>query len=103
MKNSKIKILSAITVFILASSCSKKLELTPVSNISDANYWQTAEQFDAFVTGVHISFRSHTFNFLALGELRSDIFGLEPGASQTFTGEATQGLERYWLQMLDMD
>ena len=103
MKNSKIKILSAITVFILISSCSKKLELAPVSNISDANYWQTTEQFDAFVTGIHISFRSHTSNFLSLGELRSDIYGLEPGASQTFTGEATQGLERFWLQMLDMD
>jgi hypothetical protein len=103
MKNSRIKILSAITALVLVSSCSKELELTPESNISDANYWQTTEQFDAFVTGVHISFRSHTYNFLALGELRSDIYGLEPGASQTFTGEATQGLERFWLQMLDLD
>ena len=91
--------LLAITFF----SCSKKLDLAPESSISDANFWKTQEQFDAFVTGVHATFRNRTAAFQVLGEMRSDIFGLEPGASQTFTGEATQGQERLWLQTLDMD
>jgi len=102
----KKKILNILSVMILlgaVSSCSEKLDLAPVSSISDANYWKNPEQVDAFVSGIHISFRSHVSNFHDLGELRSDIFGLEPGASQTFTGEATQGLERFWLHTLNLD
>ena len=85
------------------TSCSEKLELAPVSSISDANYWQTPDQFDAFVTGVHSRFRSHNSTFLTLGELRADIYGTEPGSSASFTGEASQGLERLWLHTLDLD
>jgi starch-binding outer membrane protein, SusD/RagB family len=85
------------------SSCSEKLELAPVSSISDANYWQTPDQFDAFVTGLHSRFRSHNGTFQVLGEMRADIYGTEPGSSASFTGEASQGLERLWLQTLDLD
>lgn len=87
----------------LHTSCSEKLELAPVSSISDANYWQSPDQFDAFVTGLHTRFRTHNGTFLYLGELRSDIFGMEPGSSASFTGEASQGLERMWGQTLDLD
>ncbi len=86
---------------MLASSCSDKLDVAPVSSISDANYWKTPDQVDAFVTGVHSRFRGHNSTFRTLGELRADIFGLEPGSSASFTGEATQGIERLWLQALD--
>lgn len=88
---------------ILMSSCNKKLELAPVSSISDANFWETSEQVDAFVTGVHARFRTNTSQFQYLGEMRSDIFGTDPGSSSAFTGEATQGVERLWLNNLDMD
>lgn len=96
---------SIITIFgglLLLSSCSKKLDLTPVSSVSDASYWKTPDQVDAFVTGIHTRFRNDNGNFLFLGEMRSDIFGLEPGASGSFTTEATQGLEVMWLQKLDV-
>lgn len=96
-------ILLSAGVIILAGSCNKKLDLAPVSSISDANFWQTAEQFDAFVSGIHSRFRGHTSSFQALGELRSDIFGTEPGSAGTFSGEATQGLERFWQQTLTLD
>lgn len=96
-------ILLSAGVIIFASSCNKKLDLAPVSSISDANFWQTAEQFDAFVVGIHSRFRGHTSAFQALGELRSDIFGTEPGSAGTFSGEATQGLERFWQQTLSLD
>lgn len=85
------------------AGCSKKLDLTPVSSISDANFWETPEQVDAFVTGLHARFRSNTLQFQYLGEMRSDIFGTDPGSSSAFTGEATQGTERLWLNNLDMD
>lgn len=102
MKKNIIGIISSICL-LLGNSCSEKLDLAPVSSITDANYWKTPDQVDAFVSGIHISFRSHVANFQALGEMRSDIYGLEPGASQSFTGEATQGMERFWLQQLDLD
>jgi starch-binding outer membrane protein, SusD/RagB family len=58
---------------MLATSCEDRLDLSPVSSISDANYWKTPEQFDAFVSGVHARFRSHNGAFQSLGEMRSDI------------------------------
>lgn len=83
-------------------SCQKQLNLSPISTISDANYWQTSSQFDAFVTGVHTQFRSDNANMQDLGEMRADIFGTDPGNLGSFTGEATQGLERTWLNTLTL-
>lgn len=99
----KIIINILMTVAFFSTSCSSDLDLAPISSISDTNYWKTADQFDAFVAGIQARFRSHNANFQALGELRADIFGTEPGNPGTFTGEATQGVERMWLQTLDMD
>lgn len=90
-------------ITLLSMACSEKLDLTPISSISDATYWKTPDQFDAFVSGVHARFRSHTTSLQALGEMRSDIFGTEPGSAGTFTGEATQGIERMWQQTLTLD
>jgi hypothetical protein len=103
MKQS-IKQFIIASLFITSfSACSKKLDLTPQSSISDANYWRTADQFDAFVAGLHSRFRGHNSAFQTLGEMRADIFGTEPGSASTFTGEATQGVERLWQQTLDLD
>ena len=99
MKKNIIIVSAAIVLLI---SCSKKLDLSPISTVSDASYWKTPDQVDAFVTGIHSRFRADNGNFLFLGEMRSDIFGLEPGASGSFTSEATQGLEVMWLQKLDV-
>ncbi len=95
-------LMMAVLVGILGS-CNDELDLKPISSISDANYWQTPDQFDAFVSGVHARFRSHVGVLQYLGEMRSDIYGTEPGSAGTFSGEATQGVERLWLQTLDMD
>ncbi|MEO5591366.1 MAG: SusD family outer membrane lipoprotein NanU [Chitinophagaceae bacterium] len=100
MKQNIIVIISGLCV-LLSGSCSKKLDLTPVSTLSDASYWKTPDQVDAFVTGIHVSFRNHNASFEALGELRSDIFGLEPGIGSTFTGESSQGYETMWNQTID--
>ena len=99
MKKNIVAIFSGLVLF---SACSKKLDLTPISTVSDASYWKTADKADAFLTGIHSRFRADNGNFVFLGEMRSDIFGLEPGASGSFTSEATQGLEVMWLQKLDV-
>ena len=95
--------LVSVSLSILFSACSKKLDLAPESSISDANFWQTPEQVDAFVMGLHARFRANTTVFQYLGEMRADIFGHDPGSSSAFTGESSQGLERIWLNNLDMD
>jgi len=104
MKKIFRNLLALVGLFgLIFTGCKKDLDLSPVSTLSDASYWQTPDQFDAFVSGIYTRFRGHNSNFQYLGELRSDIFGTDPGSTATFTGEATQGLERMWLQTLDAD
>lgn len=103
MKKNIILLLSGFTVLTMISSCNKQIDLAPISSISDANFWQTPEQVDAFVSGLHIRFRGNVSQFQYLGEMRSDIFGTDPGSSSAFTGEATQGQERLWTNNLDLD
>ena len=101
MKKNILIIISGLC--LLFSACSKKLDLAPISSISDENFWQTPEQVDVFVSGLHARFRSHTSSFEFLGEMRADVFGTDPGSSSVFTGEATQGVERLWLNNLNLD
>ncbi|MDU1892670.1 MAG: SusD family outer membrane lipoprotein NanU [Dysgonomonas sp.] len=84
----KIYLLLLLSVFF-ASSCTD-LDVDPVSTITDKNYWKSPEHFDAFMYGVHSRFRTHSWNFVLLGEARSDIYGDQP-----FGGEASQGMERF--------
>jgi starch-binding outer membrane protein, SusD/RagB family len=102
MKN-LIKILRALLILVMMGACNDDLQLTPESTISDASFWRTPEQFDAFVTGIHARLRANNGALQALGEMRSDIFGTDPPSASAFTGEATQGIERMWLQTLDLD
>lgn len=96
-------IMSGLWMLILTTSCRKQLDLAPISVIGDGNFWQTPDQFDAFVAGVHSYFRSSNGNFQVLGEMRADIFATDAGSGSTFTGEATQGVERLWTQNLNLD
>jgi hypothetical protein len=88
---------------VMFGACKKSLDLNPISNLSDASYWKTPDQYDAFVSGLHSRFRAHNANFEYLGEMRSGIYGTDPGTTAAFTGEATQGLERMWQHTLDTD
>ncbi len=104
MKKNIRNILTVVGIStIILGACKKDLDLRPISSLSDASYWKSPDQFDAFVNGVHSRFRGHTANFEYLGELRSGIYGTDPGTTASFTGEATQGFERMWLHTLDVD
>lgn len=82
---------------MLASGCTS-LDMDPVSDITDLNYWKTPEQFDSFIFGLHSRFRAESWNLLLLGEARSDVFGGIP-----FGGEATQGMERFPYNTLNLE
>ncbi|WP_316821839.1 SusD family outer membrane lipoprotein NanU [Pedobacter gandavensis] len=103
MKNNYKNIIAAALLVMSLGACKKSLELNPISNLSDDNFWKTTDQYDAFVSAVHNKFRVHNNNFMLLGELRADIYGTDPGTTASFTGEAPQGLERMWLQTLTLD
>lgn len=103
MKKYIMIMLSGLGFFLLISSCRKELSLSPVSSITDANFFQNASQFDAFMAGIHTNFRTSTNAFQILGEMRADIFGTDPGSGAAFTGEATQGEERLWQENLNLD
>ncbi|MEO6814404.1 MAG: SusD family outer membrane lipoprotein NanU [Ginsengibacter sp.] len=103
MKKNIIVIISGLALMIATNSCSKKLDLTPISTISDASFWKTPDQVDAFVTGINTAFRNNTGAFQYLGEMRSDVFGTDPGSNSVFTGEATQGVEKLWTNNLDVN
>jgi len=99
-KYSKTAVL-VLVIAIAINSCTKQLDLAPVSSLSDASYWKTSDQVDAFVSGIEQAFRDNTLAFELLGEGRADIFGTDPGSSSSFTGEATQGVENLWNNTLD--
>ena len=81
------------------SGCEKlSLDLSPESSVTDGNFWKTPEQYESFITGLHSRLRTYELNFMILGELRSDVFGDTP-----FTGEATQGWERFWFNTINSE
>lgn len=93
------KIYYFITLFaIVITGFSSCLDVDPVSSITVPNYWQSADQIEAFNIGLHSRFRTHSFNFFLLGEARSDIYGDNP-----FGGEAPQGMERFPYNTLSED
>ena len=77
-----------VTSLLSLGGCTS-LDVTPVSSITDNNYWKTPDHFEAFMNGLHTRFREGSFNYFLLGEARSDVFGDQP-----FGGEASQGMER---------
>lgn len=84
----KIYFYLTFIAFLLLESCDW-LDTTPVSTVSDKQYWQTDDQYEAFMTGIHTRFREHSYTFFILGETRSDVFGDPP-----MGGTASQDLER---------
>ena len=101
MKKNIFITITTLAFAIAFSSCTKQLDLAPVSSLSDASYWKTSDQVDAFVSGIEQAFRNNTLSFELLGEGRADIFGTDPGSNSVFTGEATQGVENLWNNTLD--
>jgi len=98
MKKNLIYIIAGLSL-ILFESCEKlSLDLSPESVVTDANYWKTPDHFEAFITGIHSRLRTYEMNFMIMGELRSDVFGDAP-----FSGEATQGWERFWFNTLNSE
>ncbi len=69
------KILYILSSAILLMACSDDLELTSPSTLTFQGFWDTEDGARAAHAGLYSNFRSENFDFWALGELRSDIWG----------------------------
>ena len=58
-------------IVALGFTACDSLDLEPESIITDANYWKTSDQFDAFNVGIHSYFRNLSGSFFLLGEARA--------------------------------
>lgn len=75
MKKSN-NILIYISIFTLAVvSCTKDLELVPVSQISNASFWKTEVDATGGLNGMYVRFRSLEQDLYYLGEMRSQTLG----------------------------
>jgi hypothetical protein len=84
----------ALTCLVLLASCSKTLEIEPLTSVSSASFFKTENDVAAFNTGLYIRLRNETsFNSFALGELRGET------VAQGLAG--TGGYDRYYNNTLD--
>ncbi|HRE53033.1 MAG TPA: SusD family outer membrane lipoprotein NanU [Flavitalea sp.] len=91
------RIIFIVQVASALTACNKlSLDLAPVSQIADGNYWQSKGHFESFINGIHSRMRTHEYTFFLLGSIRGDEYGDAP-----FGGESFGGLERYWLNTLN--
>lgn len=98
MKKIAIYFMMGISLLFLGGCDKFSLDLAPESSVADGNFWKTPEQFESFIAGLHSRMRTYEMNLMVMGELRSDVFGDSP-----FSGEATQGWERYWYNTLNSE
>ncbi len=82
----KIKLLiAAIITSSLITGCTKQLEVTPVSQITNAVYWKAEGDVTGYLTGIYADFRG-LMNSTYFFEDRGDAFipGLEGSATEAY-------------------
>lgn len=82
----KIKLLiAAIITSSLITGCTKQLEVTPVSDITNAVYWKAEGDVTGYLTGIYSDFRG-LMNSTYFFEDRGDAFipGLEGSATEAY-------------------
>lgn len=86
---------TVLVILLINSSCTKPLELEPISSISSASYWKTEKDASGVLFAMYQRMRLQyegDFNLLFLGEGRSEALG------NSGTSVATN---IYWDNMLD--
>lgn len=88
MKTIKIKYLfTAIVSSLFAFTACDSLDLGPIDNYGNANFWQTLPQAQTYVNGMQLDLRSNSFN-------RKFYMGEARGGLQV-TGTSSQGVSTY--------
>jgi len=70
---------------LMPVSCTDDLTLVPVSQITNASFWQSREDAEGALNGMYVRMRTQANNLLVWGEGRSEIwvqnFGFDPSAA----------------------
>lgn len=66
------KIFFSIAIFCMLNSCQKQLELVPLSEISDAEYYNTPEEVESAVIAIYDGLQEIPMSEFAVTEMRSD-------------------------------
>lgn len=84
----------AVIVIISLISCTKTLELSPISQISNKSFWKTENDATGALNGMYVKLRTQAAgNLFAWGEARSEVLDRSLGG--------TAGLQIFFLNELD--
>ena len=65
-----------LLIIFISTGCNDWLELKPIDDLVQDEYWQTKEDVEAILMGAYVKFSSMDANLLMFGELRADM--IEP-------------------------
>lgn len=78
----KSLVILSLTATVLNTSCSKELNLAPVSQISNNSFWKTESDANGAMVGMYSTLRQQATNNLFIwGEARSESMGENAGAA----------------------
>ncbi|MFT3824190.1 MAG: RagB/SusD family nutrient uptake outer membrane protein [Chitinophagaceae bacterium] len=92
-----------VQCILLLASCTKTLELDPVSSLTSASYWKSEGDVTGYMTGIYTKFRS-TMNTTYYMEDRGDAFdpGLHQGMSNAWTQNLTESTAPNWVDFYNV-
>lgn len=81
MKKINLKII-LLALILSGISCTEKLNLNPVSQISNATFWKTEDDANGALYGMYVRLREQTVsNYFIWGEARSETMARSPGGA----------------------
>ena len=72
-----------LLLLLLGTACDDWLELKPLDDLVQDEFWQTKEDVESILMGAYVKFASMDADLLLYGEIRSDMIAPEnPSTSQ---------------------
>jgi hypothetical protein len=92
-----------LACMLVSSGCDGILDVEPVSDITNANYWKTEGDVSGYLTGVYTAFRD-AINTTLYTEDRADVFvaGLEGGTSNAWAQNLNEATAPNWLDFYNL-
>lgn len=92
-----------LTCVLIVAGCDKILDVKPVSDITNANYWKTEGDVSGYLTGIYTAFRD-AINTTLYMEDRADVFvaGLEGGTSNAWAQNLNEATAPDWLDFYNL-
>jgi hypothetical protein len=101
--NTYIKTISLIAIVFFTGSCSKILDVKPVSTITSESYWNAEGDVTGYLTGIYFDLRAAVNTTFYL-EDRGDTFspGLEAGLSTAWQQNLTSSNAPSWIDYYNL-